>query len=230
MVRRLGEGLWLLNLGLAPPFASNGYLVDDGDLTLVDPGLPYNRPRLRSQLTEAGYELTDLDRVLVTHFDLEHSGGLGLLAPEFDGPAYIGQADLAIANGGSLPNPTHHKGIYHRLVRSLVGLPEDVRVEPVTDGDEIGGFVACHTPGHNPGHFVYYHEGQSAAFLGDLVWEENGKLTPPFWLDSYDMRGVRESIRDLTERVPPFEVAAVAHGQPLLEDGRKALLDCSARL
>ncbi|PSP87230.1 MBL fold metallo-hydrolase, partial [Halobacteriales archaeon QH_8_68_33] len=25
-------------------------------------------------------------------------------------------------------------------------------------------------------------------------------------------------------------VAAVAHGQPLLEDGRKALLDCSARL
>ena len=230
MVRRLGEELWLLNLGLVPPFASNGYLVDDGDLTLVDPGLPYNRPRLRSQLTEAGYELTDLDRVLVTHFDLEHSGGLGLLAPEFDGPAYIGQEDLAIANGGPVPNRTHHKGIYHRLVRTLVGLPDEVRVESVADGDEIGGFVAYHTPGHNPGHFVYYHEEQSAAFLGDLVWEENGQLTPPFWLDSYDMRGVRESIRDLTERVPPFEVAAVAHGQPLLEDGRKALLDCSARL
>ncbi len=230
MVRRLGEGLWLLNLGLVPPFAANGYLVDDGDLTLVDPGLPYNRPRLRSQLADAGYAVAELDRVLVTHFDLEHSGGLGLLTPEFDGPAYLGQADLAIANGGSPPDPRHHKGLYHRLLRSLVGLPDETSVEAVADGDEIGAFTAYHTPGHTPGHTVYVHEGTDSAFLGDLVWEENGKLTPPFWLDSYDMRGVRESVREFGERVPPFEVAAVAHGAPLIEDGRRALLDCSARL
>ena len=230
MARRLRDGLWLLDLGLVPPFAANGYLVDDGDLTLVDPGLPYNRPRLRTQLSEAGYGFADLDRVLVTHFDLEHSGGLRLLAPEFDGPVYLGRADLDIATGRSLPNRTHHKSFYHRLLRSVVGIPDELRVEAVTDGDEIGEFTAYHTPGHTPGHTVYFHDGVSAAFLGDLVWEENGKLTPPFWLDSYDMRGVRESVRRFVERVPPFEVAAVAHGVPLLEDGRKALLDCSARL
>jgi len=230
MVRRLGEGLWLLDLGLFPPFASNGYLVDDGDVTLVDPGLPYNRPRLRSQLSAAGYEVTDIDRVLVTHFDLEHSGGLGLLTPGFDGPVYMGAEDLAIARGESIPNATHHKGIYHRLVRTMVGIPDEMTVEPVSEGDEIGEFVAFHTPGHNPGHVVYFHDDLRVAFLGDLVWEENGRLTTPFWLDSYDMRGVRESVRDLVERIPPFEIAAVAHGQPLTEDGRRALIDCSARL
>jgi glyoxylase-like metal-dependent hydrolase (beta-lactamase superfamily II) len=76
---------------------------------------------------------------------------------------------------------------------------------------------------------VYLHES-GVAFLGDLVWEDGGRLTPPFWLDSYDMRGVHESIRDLTRRVPPFEVAAMAHGDPITTNGRRALLDCSARL
>ena len=230
MAQRLREGLWLLDLGLAPPFAANGYLVDDGELTLVDPGLPYNRPRLPTQLADAGYGVADLDRVLLTHFDLEHSGGLRHLPPEFDGPAYLGAADLDIATGGSLPNRRHHKSVYHRLLRAVVGLPDGLRVEAVEDGDEIGGFDAYHTPGHTPGHTVYVHEGVSAAFLGDLVWEERGELTPPFWLDSYDMRGVRESVRRFVQQAPPFEVAAVAHGVPLLEDGRKALLDCSARL
>ncbi|MEF8852924.1 MAG: MBL fold metallo-hydrolase [Haloarculaceae archaeon] len=230
MARQLGVGLWMLDLGVVPPFAANGYLVDDGELTLVDTGLPYNRPRLRAQLGETGHAVADLDRVLVTHFDLEHSGGLGRLVPAFDGPTYLGARDLDIATGGPPPNPRHHKSVYQRLLRRLVGLPDEMTVQAVEDGDEIGQFTAYHTPGHTPGHTVYVHQGVDAAFLGDLVWEENGKLTPPFWLDSYDMRGVRESIRAFVERVPPFEVAAVAHGVPLLEDGRKALLDCSARL
>ena len=31
---RLAEGVWLLDLGLVPPLATNGFLVDDGTVTL----------------------------------------------------------------------------------------------------------------------------------------------------------------------------------------------------
>ncbi|MFB6152362.1 MAG: MBL fold metallo-hydrolase [Haloarculaceae archaeon] len=229
MAEQVRDGLWLLDLGLFPPFATNGYLVDDGEVTLVDPGLPWNRPSLRSELADAGYGPGDLDRVLLTHFDLDHSGGLGHLLPEFDGPVYLGADDAAMVRGETDPSSRHHKGVFHRLVRRLYPVPGGIDLVDVADGDEVGGFTAFHTPGHNPGHVVYVHDG-SVAFLGDLVWETDGRLRPPFWLDSYDMRQVRESIRELATRSPAFDVAAVAHGDPITSEGRRALADCSARI
>ncbi|MFC7177697.1 MBL fold metallo-hydrolase [Halosegnis marinus] len=96
-------------------------------------------------------------------------------------------------------------------------------LRPVADGDAVGAFAAHHTPGHNPGHTVFVHEGFDAAFLGDLVWEERGGYTTPFWLDSYDMRELRESVRRFAAATPDFERGLVAHGDPLLVDGSDRL-------
>ncbi|MFC7028281.1 MBL fold metallo-hydrolase [Halomicroarcula sp. GCM10025710] len=180
-------------LGLFPPFASNAYLVDetalgdaDGDLTLVDTGLWWNEPTIVDELAAVGYAPGDLDRVLITHYDLDHVGGLNRLVPEFDGPVYVGTADLDLLNGDSDPAWLHHKGLFHRVARQLFPLP-DVDLYPVEDGDTVGRFTAHTTPGHNPGHVVYHHEDAAAAFLGDLVWEDDGALTTPIRFDSYDM-------------------------------------------
>lgn len=228
MAERLREDLWLFDLGLVPPFATNSYLLDDGAVTLVDPGLPWNRPSLRSELADAGYTIADIDRAFVTHVDLDHAGGLRHLVPEFDGPVYVGTDDLSLASGGRPPRRLHHKGIYHAVVRRVFPLPATLSYEPVDEGDSIDGFTVFHTPGHNPGHVVFVHDS-GVAFLGDLVWESDGRLTPPFWGDSYSMDEVRESIRAFAERAPPFEVAAMAHGDPILEGGHRALVDCAAR-
>ncbi|WP_135303028.1 MBL fold metallo-hydrolase [Haloarcula amylovorans] len=229
MVRRLREGVWLLELGLVPPFMSNAYLVDgsvlDGDgngLTLVDTGLWWNEPTIVEELAGIGYGPADIDRVLVTHYDLDHVGGLNRLVPEFDGPVYVGQEDLALLDGGADPPLFHHKGLFHRVSRQLSRLP-DVDWRPLAEGDSIAGFSAYHTPGHNPGHLVYHHGAASTAFLGDLVWEEAGGLTTPFWGDSYDMGRLRESVRGLASRIPAFDVAAMGHGEPLLSGGSDAL-------
>ncbi|WP_436906533.1 MBL fold metallo-hydrolase [Halosimplex marinum] len=229
MPTELADGVWLLDIGLVPPFATNGYLVDDGTVTLIDPGLPWNRPSLGSELGEIGYEVGDVDRVFLTHYDIDHTGGLRALDGAFDGPVYIGADDLALGSGESDPKLLHHKGLFHRIARRIYPLPAHMDIRGVEDGEQIGRFTAYHTPGHNPGHTVFVHDS-GVAFLGDLLWEDDGRLTPPFWLDSYDMRALTESIRDLSERVPPFEVAAMGHGTPLVSDGRRALLECAARL
>jgi len=236
MVRELRPGVWLLELGLIAPLASNAYLVDegrlgaDGDaLTLVDTGLWWNQPTIRDELDTAGYGPADLDRVLVTHYDLDHVGGLNRLVPDFDGPVSVGRDDLALLDGRSQPDLLHHKGLFHRASRRLFSLP-DLDLVPLADGATVGGFTAYHTPGHNPGHLVYHHEGASTAFLGDLVWADEGGLTTPFWGDSYDMAQLRESVTSLAARMPAFDVAAMGHGDPLVTGGSDALGALARRL
>ena len=236
MVRRLRDGVWLLELGLVPPLASNAYLVDerllDGPgeaLTLVDTGLWWNEPTIVDELGGLGVRPGDLDRVLLTHYDLDHVGGLNRLVPEFDGLVGIGRDDLALLEGRTDPSLTHHKGLFHRASRRLFPLPE-LEIEPLIDGETVGGFTVYHTPGHNPGHVVYYHDATSTMFLGDLVWGEQKGLTTPFWGDSYDMDRLRDSVRELATAVPEFDVAAMGHGDPITTDGSGALHRLAASL
>jgi len=228
MARRLADGVWLLELGLVAPLASNAYLVDDGTVTLVDAGLFVNTPSLSAELASAGYAPDDVERVLLTHYDLDHVGGLRALGP-FEGSVYIGAADAALLSGDQLPPLVHHKGAFHRVARRLFPV-SGVDLVPVEDGEAIGGFVAYHTPGHNPGHTVYVHEGLSLALLGDLVWEQDGELTIPIRFDSYDVGQIAESVRAFADRVPAFEIAAMGHGEPLVSGGSAALADLAARL
>ncbi len=236
MVRELRSGVWLLELGLFPPLAANAYLVDGGafesgpdSLALVDTGLWWNRPTVRDELDALGYAPADLDRVLLTHYDLDHVGGLNRLVPEFDGPVAVGRADLDLLAGRAHPKLLHHKGLFHRVSRRLFPLPE-LPLEPLDDGDTVGGFTAYHTPGHNPGHVVYHHAGASTAFLGDLVWGEPDGLTTPFWGDSYDMDELRASVAALADRIPAFDVAAMGHGDPVVTGGSDALRGLAKRL
>jgi glyoxylase-like metal-dependent hydrolase (beta-lactamase superfamily II) len=236
MVRRLRDGVWLLELGLVPPLASNAYLVEESlfdgeseDLTLIDTGLWWNRPTIADELRGVGYERADIDRVLLTHYDLDHVGGLNRLYPAFDGPVYIGREDRDLLTRQTDPELFHHKGLFHRASRRLFPIPE-LSVEALDDGDTVGGFTAYHTPGHNPGHVVYHHPGASTAFLGDLVWRAEEGLTTPFWGDSYDMDRLRRSVVALADRLPDFEVAAMGHGDPLTVGGSAALRTLADRL
>ena len=229
MAEALGAGTWYLDLGWPAPLGANAFVVDDGEVTLVDTGFPVNARRLRDELAEAGVSVGDIDRVLITHYDLDHVGGLSRLAPDLDAPVYVGEADLDLLRGAWDPPWLHHKGLFHRGLRRLYRLPGSLDWRPVADGDEVGGFTAHHTPGHNPGHVVWVHEALEVALLGDLAWSKPRGLVTPIWLDSYDMVRLRESVRGFARRAPPFEVAGVGHGRPLRTGGDVAFRDLAAR-
>lgn len=229
MAKRLARDVYLLELGWREPAKSNAYLVDDGALTLVDAGFPV-ASHLEREFDAVGVTAADVDRVLVTHYDFDHVGGLARLPAEFDAPVYVGEADLDIITGRTTPPMLHHKGLLHRGLRTVFRLPDSLSFRPVADGDRVGGFTAYHTPGHNPGHTVYVHEDHSAAMLGDLVWEDGGEFTVPIRLDSYDVRELRASIRRLVDEGPSFDLGCVAHGDPLSEGGSEALRALADRL
>jgi glyoxylase-like metal-dependent hydrolase (beta-lactamase superfamily II) len=215
--------VWWLDLG-----SVNAYLlVDGGDLALVDAGMPRHADRVREGVRAAGYALADVDRVLVTHYDYDHVGGLARLAPDLDAPVVAGQPDADYLVGRRRPPLSNHKALLQRVTRPLLDRPPR-RVEPVSDGVRVGSVTVYATPGHTPGHVAYVSEHLGVAFLGDLVRSTDGGLSASPWYISYDAAAVRRSVRDLAARAPDFEVACPGHGPPLRSGGADALARLTA--
>ncbi|WP_324759136.1 MBL fold metallo-hydrolase [Haloarcula sp. GH36] len=224
MVQPLGDGVWWYDLT-----GVNAALVDDGGtLTLVDTGMPWHGDRLIAGLIDAGFERRDVERILLTHYDMDHVGGLSAFE-QTDATIYVGAADANVVAGDRSPPLRNHKGALQRLTSPLVDAP-DLPIEPLSDGETVGSFTAYHTPGHTPGHVSYVSESLSTALLGDLVREKRGQFHPSPWHLSYDSQEVRRSIQSLVEDAPSFEIAVPGHGTPFERGGSDRLADLAARL
>jgi len=224
MVTALGDGIWWLDLG-----GVNAYLVDDGgEVTLIDAGPPWRAGAILDGLVDAGFALTDLDRVLVTHYDADHVAGLSRLGG-LDVAVYAGRADAGLVTGSDSPDVRTWKGFTQAVMAPLVR-DSPVEVRPLDDGDTVGSFTVYETPGHTPGHVAYVSEALDAAFVGDLVRESDGRLAPSPWVISDDTDRMRESIRSLSARSPAFSVLGMGHGVPFERGGKERLDDLAARL
>jgi glyoxylase-like metal-dependent hydrolase (beta-lactamase superfamily II) len=222
MVTELREGVWRIDCG-----SVNAYLADDDVLTLVDTGWPRDAGTIRTAIEEAGFIVGDVERILVTHYDVDHVGALAKLGT--DAPIYMGAGDVGFYVGDEKPPLGNRKGAFQRVSGALVSKPGR-GVEGVADGDTFGSFTAFHTPGHTPGHTAYVSEELSVAFVGDLVMEDGGQLKASPWYLSYDTERVHESIHYLADQEPAVEVLAMGHGTPFVKNGAVRLAELGERL
>lgn len=223
MARELVDRVWQLELSPA-----SAYLVDDGELLLFDAGTPGSAEELLEEVTETGHDVVDVDRVLITHYDPDHVGGLAELTPDLDAPVYLREPDASHLTGTEKPELLNLKGFVQRVTRPLLSVP-DLEVRRIVDGEEVGSFTAYHTPGHTRGHVAYVSETHDVGVLGDLVRAVDGRLQFSPWYLSHDTDAVRESVRTLASRTPAFAVAAPGHGDPLTEGGSDALVRLARR-
>lgn len=223
MVEAITDGLWHVDCRTRDK--PNAYLLEDGELTLVDAGWPGDAETVREGIRDAGFTLGDVDRVLLTHYDADHVGSLGRLTPALDAPIYVHRIDAPYVAGDRLPPWTARHGIetLHRLYYRRLDLPA-LPIHRLEDGDTVGGFRVHHTPGHTPGHVAYVHEDRDAVFLGDLAigWDEDLRLADR--ITSYDRAEAKASARTLLDRLDDFEHACPGHGPPLT-DGYEKLQD-----
>lgn len=224
MVMELADGVWWYDLR-----GVNAYLVEDGDaLTLVDTGMPFSRRALILGLDQAGYAPSDIDRVFLTHYDLDHVGGLGRLQ-RLNATVYVGALDAPLVTGEARPDWRNHKGLFQRVTAPFLSAPEDP-VEAVEDGDEIGSFTVYHTPGHTDGHVAYVSDALSVGFVGDLVRESDGRLEASPWALSKDTDQVESSIKRLVAEAPEFDICGMGHGVPFRKEGSQRIADLAERL
>ena len=224
MSKRLRTGIrWIDATGV------NAYLLEyEGTITLVDAGTPFDAGRIGAAIEDIGRSLEDIDRILLTHYDLDHVGSIARLP--IDAPIYIGRGDLGFLTGAKRPPWRSVKGVTQRVSGVMLSDVPEERIVPVDDGETIDGFEVYHTPGHTPGHTVYVHEARSVAFLGDLVVERSGSLRPTPWFLCYDEAENRRQIQRFEARSSPYEAAATGHGIPFRKGGSERLAALSETL
>lgn len=132
---------------------TNTYLLGEGAVTVIDPG-PNDPAHVAAILAATAGER--IERILLTHGHLDHTGAVAGLAARTGAPVHIGLGRPADASGG----------------------PESVAVKvegaiPIRDGERIegAGFAlrAIATPGHASDHFSFALEGTDVLFSGDHV-------------------------------------------------------------
>jgi glyoxylase-like metal-dependent hydrolase (beta-lactamase superfamily II) len=168
--------------GLGSPVV-NWYVVEDGGrLTAVDAGLPAFAGDLEADLRAIGHRPQDVEAVVLTHSDADHTGVVPALR-EAGARAliHLGDRDTLAKPGPKAgeASPRHlipymrHPGFWrfmgHMARRGGAKPPKIEGAETFGDGDVLdvpGRPRVVHTPGHTPGHSALLFEGR-ALFVGD---------------------------------------------------------------
>jgi glyoxylase-like metal-dependent hydrolase (beta-lactamase superfamily II) len=220
MSEELASGVWAISCR-----GVYAYLVEDGEsLVLVDAGTPWDADAIREGVLDAGFALADVDRVLVTHYDLDHVGALAALDDDLSATVYASDVDGRVLTAERKPPLRGLKAVLTRFVMiPLVDRPS-LEVRFVGEGDTVGSFEVFETPGHTPGHLCYVSEERDVGLLGDLVnGNEDGSMDRVPWVVDGNRRRAGESIRAFADRTPAFDVACMGHGDPLAEGGDEAV-------
>jgi glyoxylase-like metal-dependent hydrolase (beta-lactamase superfamily II) len=81
--------------------------------------------------------------------------------------------------------------------------------------------AVIHLPGHTPGHIGFFHPEDRALICGDAVNNNNGVLTPPSAVATYDPALARESMTRMVDL--DFAHLLPSHGPVISRRGQEAL-------
>jgi glyoxylase-like metal-dependent hydrolase (beta-lactamase superfamily II) len=178
----------------------NCYLVEeDGQLTVIDTGVPGQWKDLERELAAMGRTLAEVRGAVLTHGDTDHIGFAERLRQN-GVPIHVHEDDADRARGLVKKSTPMGRMRIGPLLRFLwyAGIRGGLRVGPVrevttfTDGavlDLPGRPRVIHLPGHTPGSVAIHFSAVDAVFVGDamttghVLTGEKGPQPAPFTID-----------------------------------------------
>jgi len=209
------EGLWQINLG-----AVNAYLIDHGELTLIDSGTPDSAGKIAQVLESMGKKPVDIRHIIVTHCHPDHAGSLAAIKRLTTAPVYMHAIDAAMVRKGEGKRPmTAAPGLLRALMYRLFVASSPGKIEPcaidyeIQDGTELpiaGGLRAIHAPGHCAGQLAFLWPLRRVLFVADAA-----NNLPNFGL-SLGYENLAEGLLSLAKLSAfDFDIACFGHGGPI---------------
>lgn len=203
------------------------YAIKDQDgLTLIDTGMPNIHQKVIKQLEKAGYTPSDVKRIFITHAHFDHLGSLPELQSITGAEVYAHPLDKPVIQGEEFvvrrpkglrfpetkvpPTPVHHTF-------------EDGDILPV-----LGGLHVIHTPGHSPGHVVFWQPERKILFTADLIFRMFNYMTLPWAIFTVDQESNKQQIKRVMSMLQP-ESLLFGHGDPIIKGGNAKLVAFAMR-
>ena len=142
--------------------------------SLVETGPASTLESVKAGIEEAGFDVQDLESILLTHIHLDHAGAAGALAAESGATVYvheIGAPHLADPSRLMASATRIYGDKMDTLWGPMTPIPE-AQIKPLQGGEtlKLGGHEVevVYTPGH-ASHHVAYLLNEDALFTGDAA-------------------------------------------------------------
>ena len=199
-----------------------------GGVTLIDAGFQKHGRVILDALLANNYPLHSVKRIITTHVDLDHTGGLAAIkrATQASVLCHAVEQEYMLQPMRRQPAAWYIRPPYW-LLTNFPGyqfrpvMPDEL----VVDDQELPeGFTVIHTPGHTPGHISLLHKEKRFLITGDVLSNRGNKLRSAHPFYTPDMRSAHRSVWKLAKKYgDDFEVVAFGHGPPLMQNGGKRI-------
>jgi glyoxylase-like metal-dependent hydrolase (beta-lactamase superfamily II) len=193
----------LPNVHLIPNIVANPYLIIDPEgLTLIDAGLPGSHKKILRYMAGLGYAPQALERILITHADFDHVGGLAALQTASEARIFASPVEALAMAEGHASRPLKPRRRVTKLLFDLMARlfkPAPVHAdELLADGQilpVLGGLHVLETFGHTPGHLSFFAPSAGILFCGDSIVSEETGLRGSRGANNWDQPMSDESVR-----------------------------------
>ena len=215
MLSNIAKGIKVLELPFMGRQIHPILIWDDETVVLVDTGFPDQFHEFRNAMDQAGIPFSNLSKVIITHQDIDHIGGLSEILKSSDHKIEViahKEEKPFIEGGKPLLKMTPE-----RLARMFGALPVEKRKEAeakfleslkskvdktVVDGELLpycGGITVIFTPGHTPGHICLYLNQYKTLITGDALNVVEGQLVGANKEFTPDLDTAKKSLEKFTQ-------------------------------
>jgi hydroxyacylglutathione hydrolase len=165
-MKKIAYDVWLL--AGHPLHAFNVYMIGD---VLIDTATRWATHRILRQVSRRPPAL-----VALTHCHPDHQGAAHAVCQKYDVPLACHADDVPAMEGREAMWP--HNWIIRLGTRVWGGRSRPVE-RVLNTGDTVAGFRVLHTPGHTPGHVMYYRDSDRVVIAGDVLANMNIRSRKP---------------------------------------------------
>ena len=203
-------------------------LAEQDDVILIDTGLSRSLRVINRGLSDLGFSLDRVSRVVITHAHPDHYGGLSELVSAARIRVAVHELEADIVEGRvPAPSPFHSRllgALTRPALSRLTGGPVTVDLR-LRDGDIIPfptEIRVVHLPGHTPGSIGLHLPQKRTVIVGDALQYKLGwRLYPPAPGVTQCPQEAINSLRKLLSL--DFDTICFSHFPPLKKNAKCAL-------